>query len=480
MLGRPVGMRLAHLATAVGLLCACTERARPLDAPEATLALPIAELSEQEVIPEQPPAPEPSAPAVALDAIGFEHPPKISKAARAHNRAALKLHRKGEYEASRDGFAKATELSPDHDMARFNLACALAKLGELEAARAELSTLLHRDLLRFQERWRGAKADTDLDTLRESKHAPEVDALVQRLRDAYDEAHDHGIPAYLYARPPVPAETDFAGGVVTRGSSSLIAGAWLHDAKRFVPLVRGGTATLLDLPRRRALRANVSLAEQHCDYAVYAKEELLSTSPDPAVQPEGEMRPPKDASADDDEYYGEPTSAVLTFASYDPLTPEGGSASPVHVAIDLTAEGGRFYAAAPPGYALSRRTLTVPGRADAIKLDGLYQQIFVPAAAEAPVLVLQRRFEVDTDSYDYDSIYDSTVTRVDVATGKTERLAHGDGNAWVVIAPDDSVFIELEGKTQRWPTLDAATPEPTMPGLHLAPALGDPSCMCCG
>src|SRR4029079_16362530 len=101
------------------------------------------------------------------------------------NSEAFRAHRAGDLAASHDGFARAVEMNPDHDLARYNLACALSRLGDLDEARQELSTVLHRDLRRFQGRWRGERADPDLDALPGSEHAAALDALVERLRAAY-------------------------------------------------------------------------------------------------------------------------------------------------------------------------------------------------------------------------------------------------------------------------------------------------------
>ena len=85
--------------------------------------------------------------------------------------------------------------------------------------------VLRRDLLRFQNRWRGPEADADLETLRTSVPGRELDTLVAGLRTAYETAHDRGIAGYLYTRPPTPAETDFGGNRVSAGSSTLVSGA---------------------------------------------------------------------------------------------------------------------------------------------------------------------------------------------------------------------------------------------------------------
>jgi len=148
--------------------------------------------------------------------------------------------------------------------------------------------------------------------------------------------------------------------------------------------------------------------------------------------------------------------------------------------IDVLEEGGRFDAAAPEGYELAGLSLRVPGRADPIVLDRDYGHVFATKAPDAPVFVMQRRFDVNDSGGRSEPIHDATVARVDLAAGATERVAHGDGEGWVVVGPDDAVYIETGGMTQRWATVDAVTPEPTIPGLHLAMPVDSPNCMCCG
>ena len=428
-------MRLGGLAL-VCILGACTEPTKALDAPPAEpgRAGPPA----VEVIPEKVVPPKPDLPAVRPSEIGFSSVPKIGAKARTANRKALKLHRAGDYPGSREGFEEAIALSPDHDLARFNLACTLARLGELDASRSQLETLLHRDLLRFQTRW---KTDADLEALRTSKHAPEIDALIDRLRTAYDDAHDQGIAAYLYDHAPSPAEIDYGGKRVGDGASTLVAGIWLHDARRFVPLARGGTVALLDLPNRRMRRTEVLLTELHCEYEVDETTEMISTDPDPEAKRE---------------------------------VGSGGDATWMHV----TSEGGKFHRPPPAGYTLERNRLTVPGRTDPIELDGEYEHVFATRDAEAPVFLLRRRYDYDGGSLEI--TFDATVARLDPTTGKTERIARAQGDAWVVVGPDDSVYVDIGGSARRWPTATATEPEDTMSGLHLMMPVGPPECMCCG
>ncbi len=457
-------MRPLLIAALCSVMPACTPATAPSD-PTPALPDPEAPSVGTELVPEST---APVVDAVPLSAIGYASAPEISGKARTKNRAALKLHRAKDYLRSRAGFEEALELSPDHDMARFNLACALTRLGKLEEARTELKTVLHRDLFRFQGRWRGARADSDLEGLRTSTHAAELDALVDELRDTYETAHDRGVAAYLYPRYPSPAQTDFAGNHVAKGSSSLIAGAWLHEAGRFVPLARGGTVALLDLPRRRQLRADVGLDEQHCGWDVYASATLVSTDPDPAAKPPG--RAYDGASEPQENEYAPPDTPSLRIVD----EPE----SLIPTWIDVQPHGGVYRVAPPEGYVISRRRLSVPGRDTPFPLGGKYETIFVTTDTNAPVFLLARR--ASSGFSESDIVFDATVSRLDLNTGKVERITHGPGNAWVSIGPDDAVYIESNDHVQRWATAHSDTPEPTMPGLHITMPYGGPDCMCCG
>lgn len=246
---------LSWLTLGLFLGCSTTQPSAPTD-------LRPAEPSETQAVQVPPSASTKSEPApeTSLAEIGWDSLSRPTELARKENREALALHRAGKYAEAQVGFARAVEISPGHDLARFNLACAYARLGKLDEAAAELNALLERDLLRFQPRWRGEKADPDLDALRDSKHAAILDNRIKTLRVAYDEAHDIGIPAYAYRYRPLHTKkrSKEAGGtdgetLMAGGMDWLVAGTYLPQAKRFVPLTRGGTLSWLDLRNRRVV-----------------------------------------------------------------------------------------------------------------------------------------------------------------------------------------------------------------------------------
>ncbi len=116
-------------------------------------------------------------------------------------------------------------------------------------------------------------------------------------------------------------------------------------------------------------------------------------------------------------------------------------------------------------------------------ISSMIRAFTVLACVAAPdrrfVILLDQRHEM-VDSAELVFRNDTTVSRLDVQTGKIERLAEGKGAGWVVLGPDGALYVETGGTTLRWATLDAAHGEPTMEGLHLTMPLDKPFCEGCG
>ena len=456
------------------------------------------------VIPDESRAPVP----IPLSEIGMPKAPQVSAAAREENTRAFAAHRRGDLAASHDGFARAVDMSPDHDLARYNLACALSRVGDLDEARQELSIVLHRDLRRFQGRWRGERADPDLDALRGSDHAADIDALVARLRAAYERAHDVGIPAYFYQHRPrwhgTLGESEREHG----GTTDLIAGIYLHDVRRFVPLTRGGDVALLDLPGRRALHVETSIWEGESHTIQHGDPELrfVSTSFDASRAFETKLTVEPGLLGIDAKkdliglglivdlrlgWSGDGLGIDLHYRRDDQgneehiswrLEPDGtreriDSFLEPPAGLELLREGARFFSAPPAGIRRVGRTLEIDGRDAPLELDRMYQVFADPDRRF--VIVLDQRHEV-VDGASVALRNDTTVSRIDVQTGKLEPLAEGKGAGWVVLGPDGALYVETGGITRRWATLDAAQGEPTMEGLHLTMPLDDPFCEGCG
>lgn len=510
---RPSDVTMGEL----GIALACVLTAACTSPPPRAERPPLAE-------PAQPPTqPGPTIPSVearaepapaAID-IGWSGRPTITRQARRLNRVALTAHRAGRYGESRDGFRSALADSPDHDMARFNLACALSLLGELDAAEDELTTVLRRDLRRFQTRWRGPTQDADLDSLRRSPNAVTIDAELVALRAAYERAHDEGIPAYffhhqqrVYAYRPTWEDDDGPMYEERGGTRDLVAGIYLHDAKRFVPLTRGGDVAHLDLEGRRAVHASTGIEARLHDVLVHTDPQLrlVSTSPDPSRDYTARTELSAEAlgvrmdpmarveygfvislaiqwSEDGVDFAlehvlgAEPFSGALGRV----LTPSGALRArslplPMAPGFLLLREGANAFAPPADSIRLVGKRLEVDGRESPIELDREYVQTFGSADDEY-VVALQRRHHTDEH---WNAINDATVTRVRLEDGELEKLATGQGAGWVVLGPDGALYIETGGVTQRWPTLDARAPEPTLPELHITMPVDPRLCENCG
>ena len=174
------------------------------------------------------PAKPASPPKIDLPRVGFPAMPAISAASRAANREGLVHHRAGRFSEAQSRFAKSIEDSLDHDMARFNLACALAKLGQPEAAATHLEILIERDPRRFSDRIR---SEADLDGVRDSAG---WNALVQRLAAAdvaVDLAFATGVPASMFHYGKIWMDNGKQRG----GTQDHILGLYVHSSRRFVP-----------------------------------------------------------------------------------------------------------------------------------------------------------------------------------------------------------------------------------------------------
>jgi hypothetical protein len=112
------------------------------------------------------------------------------EAAQRANEDGLRAHREGRFDESLRLFREAAAAAPDHDLSRFNAACALARLGRLDEARRELGALLCRDLPTHAARLR---TDEDLAPLRDD---PALRDLIGRLETRYRAATGAPLVAY--------------------------------------------------------------------------------------------------------------------------------------------------------------------------------------------------------------------------------------------------------------------------------------------
>lgn len=157
--------------------------------------------------------------------------------------AALRVHREGDYTASKEALLGLVTKSPSNSRARYNLACALSRLGEVAEAAKHYEILLQEDMPHYRGR---LSEDKDLEAVRNSPANYKVlTTLSKELESKWQQESRDALPM-IYWR----------GGLGGKEGGSLRAGVWNPDSQRFLPLgrdIRGSIGALVDLPNRKVL-----------------------------------------------------------------------------------------------------------------------------------------------------------------------------------------------------------------------------------
>lgn len=156
--------------------------------------------------------------------IGYAAPFSPTRAHLRSSRAALAMHRRGEFAEAASAFAALAAEAPEYGSARFNLACAQTKLGQLEEAKATLAQLFCEDLPTNLPR---ALGDEDLEPLR-----AELTTLGSAMVERYREASAGGVTLVAFG------QTGFGDGLPEEGDPETLLlwsqpGFW--NNQRFVP-----------------------------------------------------------------------------------------------------------------------------------------------------------------------------------------------------------------------------------------------------
>jgi hypothetical protein len=390
----------------------------------------------------------------------------------------LEAHEKGDYETSHATFAKVVAENATYDRARYDLACALGRLGRPDEAAAELERLLARDLPSYLHRW---EDDPDLDALEALPRGEELKRLGVDLLAAWRRAEGRGMPA------------------VAEVGGAWRAGVYLHDARRFVPftawepqVVGAGAdvardyafvvrAALWQGPADSDLAGFRTLTDVHV--GLYSLETLARTGDAP-------FSGRNEFGNGLDEIAVAPSTQGL-LVRYDDVgprtpretvlgpdgTPRGEGGAPLRgPLLRITPDLAFLEEAAPEGVLLRGNGLVLPDQPRPAELGRGHSAArfhsFPVSPDERFVIVVSLRAECVGDRY----VVRHFVDAVDVAAGTARRLAEGDGWVAAEFGADDALYLQLDRGMRRYadPASDAS--EPVLEGVVLAAPRAERAC----
>lgn len=443
-----------------------------------------------EPVPVEPAQSAPEVPAVApprCAALGLSHAPVITPEAREANAAALVHHAAGRFDESEAGFRAALDASPDHGSARFNHACALARLGRGADAWAELELLLCADLPTTAPR---LLSDPDLESVRA---AHDVAAAIDEVAAQYRAAAGRGTPLVSFVHGPEMPSSSYVVGTEWEESQ---AGVWIATDGVFVPMgplqhITGphGTdevafpliATRYDAASGRVLtvlaRGNLSEGGGlFCTLQIRLTEGATGASVVDASR--------RVEDVFDFEAWPAGDAVMLTWQDVDSEAPS---------AFRATSSGIARASVSPPGPGslaignLSWEHVTgrrVPAHGPLVHADGLPDLSLGPAPrwgdrsvmpSSAPGIV----YVVTSRHGDCGTRDRFLVERLVPATGERRELWAGD-DAYPILeeGADGALYIQAGDETRRFADHGAGNPEVLWPGLGLTSGAADVNPYC--
>jgi hypothetical protein len=471
-------MRRRALAGLIPLLAACGSVERvAAPTPEPVAPEPAASA------PEPAPVPPPAAPAepeglsgIPLDTLGWEViPPEPPARAFQANAKGVQQHDRGHHAEARARFEEALRLEDSYDLARYNLACALARLDEHEAALAELKTVLARDLPRFK---RPVLEDPDLAHLRRGDAGDALRQFLDALEGAWAAALADGAPVVLWA-----GADDAIGDAQRAQGQALRPGVWRHGPKRFVPafevvehplaafvdgphgqvlVVTGGTTPeeppqLRDVGLRVVPFASVGEVPRHAAFKLEALTalEVHAVAEGLRVRGNGHKGHWRELRA----------GGLVRSESQDP---------PDAAVLRLTAEGATLTRPLPAGWSHKGHRLQVEG-AEITLQEGhsvATSHSLVPSPDGRLAVAVSVRARCTADG----PVLRHWVDRVDVAARNAEALSQGEGAAAAVFGPDSALYLQVGDDTIRYATPGAPRYESLPARVVLVPPSRPPSC----
>lgn len=433
-------------------------------------------------------------PPIPLSELGFAAVPRLpNPTALERNNQGFAEYKKGKLENALRSFQDALALAPDFDLARYNSAAMLARLGRHAEVSTILRQLLRRDLPRFGPRF---SSDTDLVNFRDTELGHALREEVERLRQTWLTQAKLGLPMLAYVRHPVAI-----GGTLPEPSHVrpewFRAGVWLEATQRFLPLFpptpRPVTA-LVDPEGGRGLvvdaRTNPCLFDfcpRFDDIELYYFDQFL---PDALGKPQ--------VSIDSGAQYlfrigvalGESGPRWLVNDNLDIGWREsvGGESrrakmvGPAPSSVETIGILGGFSTHLPKGWKRTRSHLVLP---DARKLKlsmalagSKLQVVELPDRKTA--LLASVHYGCVCGEQENGSILDYSIWTLDRSELKLSPWKKGSGNVTLRLGPDGGLYLQRDNQVtryQQWPSETSSHPLPS--GFLLIPPLVRDE-NCCG
>ena len=467
-----IGMGVALGRLVCGLVCvaalSCSSKSEQPPAPAQGAVAPPAKAKPAIDAPAPSPAPVPT-PALAAtpEPVGFDGlPAAVSAEANALNSKALKAHGKGDFETSRAGFEAAVKASPGFLLARYNMVCALSRLGRLDEAASELGALFALDLPRFKPR---LTEDSDLAALAASPQGKTLLARADELEKSWRYALENGIP--------------------TVTSSPVRAGVWVQAWKRFVPMgppVSGAVSAVLAGDKVLTVAAK---SEEGTSLLMLGNARIVV-----ATAPLGPVQLEKKLSKTDESYATMEigfTSGGIRFhvappdgaSSWTDIATPGGAESktggaPPSPRLVITPNGTKLAAEPPAGFKKEKNALVTPAGGEPIQLGSghaasSYTTIVVSPDGTIAVVASVRS---DCPMEAMGGVFKHFVDRVNLTTKAVERLSEAGSSAEAIIGPDGALYLQIGDRIRRYASPADASYEELPVGIQLAAPLSAQMC----
>lgn len=432
-----------------------------------------------------------------LTKAGFASQPEpVSRSSYTANEKGLRAHRSGDYGQAKEFFTEAVHLSPGHLLARYNLVCAQARLGELQAAFEGLQPLLETDLYQFLHRFR---SDPDLEGLRQSVWKKRLDRQVDVLEKAWQEAARRGLPAVLLA-----GERDEVG--IFR-AKLLRPGFYVHDVRRFFPSsppVEGATSAVVDRDHRQTIWVKPRINDCRYDLCPRIESfEIFFFSFPPQKEPRqkwsyhfeesmgGELQLSLTSHALHAKVLEDCGREDCQSPSYRIGLPDvGGGAKqgPSSRSTLFVDYRGSELSHFPDGYSVEKGSLSGPGSLNIAlgprHIRAKIHQV-LPSPGGKKLLVASTADGCDCDHPEQHPVFEHTVSLIDLEGQRVSQIFAGRGDVVSRMDAGGAVYLQTgdqKKQIRRWTSIDRVgkeTGEPLMEGLSLLPtrvAKGN----CCG